>query len=48
MVGYWGNPEATEEVFNDDGWFRSGYLGYIAYGFVYIVDRVKDLVIRGG
>ena len=48
MVGYWGNQEATEEVFNDDGWFRSGDLGYIDDGFVYIVDRVKDLVIRGG
>ena len=48
MVGYWNNPEATEEVFNDDGWFRSGDLGYIEDGFVYIVDRVKDMVIRGG
>ena len=48
MVGYWGNQEATEEVFNDDGWFRSGDLGYIEDGFVFIVDRVKDLVIRGG
>jgi acyl-CoA synthetase (AMP-forming)/AMP-acid ligase II len=48
MVGYWGNPEATQEVFNDDGWFRSGDLGYIEDGFVFIVDRVKDLVIRGG
>jgi long-chain acyl-CoA synthetase len=48
MVGYWANPEATEEVFNDDGWFRSGDLGYIEDGFVFIVDRVKDLVIRGG
>ena len=48
MVGYWGNTKATDEVFNDDGWFRSGDLGYIEDGFVYIVDRVKDLVIRGG
>jgi len=48
MVGYWGNQEATDEVFNDDGWFRSGDLGYIDDGFVYIVDRVKDMVIRGG
>ena len=48
MVGYWGNPEATDEVFNDDGWFKSGDLGYIDDGFVYIVDRVKDMVIRGG
>jgi long-chain acyl-CoA synthetase len=48
MVGYWMNQEATDEVFNDDGWFRSGDLGYIDDGFVYIVDRVKDMVIRGG
>jgi long-chain acyl-CoA synthetase len=43
-----GNQEATDEVFNDDGWFKSGDLGYIDDGFVYIVDRVKDMVIRGG
>ena len=48
MVGYWNNQEATNEVFNDDGWFKSGDLGYIEDGFVFIVDRVKDLVIRGG
>ena len=48
MVGYWNNPEATAEVFNDEGWFKSGDLGYIEDGFVYIVDRVKDMVIRGG
>ena len=48
MVGYWKNEEATKEVFNDDGWFKSGDLGYIDDGFVYIVDRVKDMVIRGG
>jgi acyl-CoA synthetase (AMP-forming)/AMP-acid ligase II len=48
MVGYWGNQDATNEVFNDDGWFKSGDLGYIDDGFVYIVDRVKDMVIRGG
>jgi len=48
MVGYWGNEEATNEVFNEDGWFKSGDLGYIENGFVFIVDRVKDMVIRGG
>ena len=48
MVGYWMNKDATDEVFNDDGWFKSGDLGYIDDGFVYIVDRVKDMVIRGG
>ena len=48
MVGYWKNEKATKEVFNDEGWFQSGDLGYIDDGFVYIVDRVKDMVIRGG
>ena len=32
MVGYWMNQEATDEVFNDDGWFKSGDLGYIDDG----------------
>ncbi len=48
MVGYWKNPEATAEVFNDDGWFKSGDLGFFDGPFLHIVDRLKDLVIRGG
>jgi acyl-CoA synthetase (AMP-forming)/AMP-acid ligase II len=48
MVGYWKNPEATAECTNDDGWFRSGDLGKFEGPFLYIVDRVKDMVIRGG
>ncbi|GAA3694745.1 class I adenylate-forming enzyme family protein [Gordonia hankookensis] len=47
-TGYWRNPEATAESFVD-GWFRSGDLGYVDDdGFVYVVDRVKDVIIRGG
>ncbi|MFD1813551.1 class I adenylate-forming enzyme family protein [Rhodococcus gannanensis] len=47
-LGYWRNPEATAESFCD-GWFRTGDLGSIDEdGFVYVVDRVKDVVIRGG
>jgi acyl-CoA synthetase (AMP-forming)/AMP-acid ligase II len=45
---YWNDPEATKGAFVD-GWFHSGDLGYIDdAGFVYVVDRLKDVVIRGG
>ncbi len=46
--GYWNRPEATAETLVD-GWLRSGDLGYIdEEGFVYVSDRVKDMVLRGG
>ena len=48
MQGYLGKPQATAEAIVD-GWFRSGDLGTVdADGFVRIVDRKKDLIIRGG
>jgi long-chain acyl-CoA synthetase len=48
MKGYRGNPEATAEAMRG-GWFHTGDLGYRDDdGFFYIVDRTKDLVIRGG
>jgi acyl-CoA synthetase (AMP-forming)/AMP-acid ligase II len=48
VVGYWNRPEATEETFGG-GWLKSGDLGRIDEdGFLYIVDRAKDMVIRGG
>ncbi len=47
--GYWNNPEATIAAFPGDGWFRSGDLGYLdADGYLFIVDRKKDIIIRGG
>jgi long-chain acyl-CoA synthetase len=47
-LGYWKNPEATATSFID-GWFHSGDLGYVDdEGYVYVVDRIKDVVIRGG
>ena len=48
MKGYYNRPEATDEVMKD-GWFRSGDLAYRDDdGFYYIVDRSKDMIIRGG
>jgi long-chain acyl-CoA synthetase len=49
MKGYYKRPEATAEAINDEGWFRSGDLGRKdADGWYYIVDRSKDMIIRGG
>ena len=48
IPGYWKNPEATEAAFGG-GWFRSGDLGYHdSEGLYYVVDRKKDVIIRGG
>jgi len=48
MHGYWNNPEETQLAFRD-GQFRTGDIGYQdAEGFVYILDRLKDLIVTGG
>ena len=48
MQGYWRRPEATQAAFRH-GWFRTGDAGRMdANGYVYIVDRLKDMVITGG
>jgi long-chain acyl-CoA synthetase len=48
MKGYWGRPEATAEAIRDD-WFHSGDLGREDEdGFFFVVDRKKDMIIRGG
>ncbi len=48
VQGYWNKPEETAKAFTD-GWFHSGDAGFVDQdGFVYIVDRIKDMVLRGG
>jgi long-chain acyl-CoA synthetase len=49
MKGYWNRPEATAEAIDADGWFRSGDLARVDEdGCYFIVDRAKDMIIRGG
>ena len=48
MQQYWGQPEATAQVLQD-GWFRTGDIGYLDdEGFLFVVDRIKDVINRSG
>ncbi|KAJ7160799.1 long-chain-fatty-acid-CoA ligase [Mycena filopes] len=49
FAGYWRDPAATAKVLTTDGWFATGDLGLQDdEGFVYIRDRIKDIILRGG
>jgi long-chain acyl-CoA synthetase len=49
MIGYWNQPEETTKSVTHDGWFKSGDAGYLdADGYLYIHDRVKDMIVSGG
>ena len=49
MKGYWNMPEETAAAITPDGWFRSGDAGYLDDdGYLYIHDRVKDMIVSGG
>jgi long-chain acyl-CoA synthetase len=49
MVGYWNRPDDTAAALRPDGWLRSGDAGYLDRdGYLYIHDRVKDMIVSGG
>lgn len=49
MIGYWGDPDRTAEAIDEDGWMHTGDLATMdPSGYVRIVGRLKDLIIRGG
>jgi long-chain acyl-CoA synthetase len=49
MKGYWDRPDATAEAIDGDGWFKTGDVATVdADGYFFIVDRKKDMIIRGG
>ncbi len=49
MKGFWNKPDETSEVVTEDGWFRTGDMGRVdADGFVFVEDRLKDMIISGG
>ncbi len=49
MAGYWRRPDATRRALDEHGWLRTGDVAFVdAEGFLFIVDRKKDMVVSGG
>ena len=48
MLGYFGRPQETAAAKTPDGWLRSGDAGFVRDGYLYLYDRVKDMVVSGG
>jgi long-chain acyl-CoA synthetase len=49
MNGYWNKPEETAKTITEDGWLKTGDAGYLdAEGFLFLTDRVKDMIVSGG
>ena len=48
MLGYWRQPAETQATFTEDGFFRTGDAGYVEDGFLYLHDRIKDMIVSGG
>ncbi|HEX8387184.1 MAG TPA: long-chain fatty acid--CoA ligase [Rubricoccaceae bacterium] len=48
MPGYWGKPAETAEVFDADGWFRTGDVGRFEDGYLRITDRIKHMIVSAG
>jgi len=49
MLGYWNKPEETARTITPDGWLRTGDAGFVdGDGFVYLHDRIKDMIVSGG
>ena len=48
MLGYWRNPAATAEAFFPGGWLRTGDIGRLKDGLLFLASRKRDLIIRGG
>jgi fatty-acyl-CoA synthase len=49
IAEYWNKPEASRDSFVDGDWFKTGDMGYVdTDGFLFVADRIKDMIISGG